>query len=366
MQNQLPILIFAQSARFIAESATHAGHTVWVADCFCDSDTLAVASRSLKLAPLSTLSETAVLNAIEQLRQGQPCRLIIGTGIELFYAILNKLPAQVEHIGNSFQTLAMLRQPETFFNLLDTYSLPYPAVRYQSDETEASNWIYKSLASFGGQDINPIVGNTKQKGGFYQLLIQGQSASACFIADGQQARVLSMNHQIVDPHNFQLSQIKTPAEISVDNKQQLEQAINTITSATGLKGIAGIDFMLTDKGIFILEINPRFSASAELTPFSSQLFQWHLNACQGSLPDIASHNDNKTRLLTYYFADTHGKIINAPNWPDSCHDLPQAGSAIPEGAPICTIIVEAEDAFVCDKKLEEQQTRVKQNFIGSA
>jgi predicted ATP-grasp superfamily ATP-dependent carboligase len=366
MQSQLPILIFAQSARFIAESATHAGYTVWVADCFCDCDTLAVASRSLKLAPLSTLSETDLLNAIDTLSQGQPCRLIIGTGIELFYNLVNKLPDHIAYVGNSVQTLSLLRQPEAFFNLLDNHSLPYPTVCYKADEIDASNWIYKSLASFGGLGIANTAASKKQKNGFYQHLINGQSASACFIANGKQAKILSVNLQTVTPQNFQLLQIQTPFEIPAYIQQQLEHVIVTITSATELKGIASLDFMMTDNGIFILEINPRYSASAELTPFPSELFQWHLKACQGILPDIPSHEDNKTSLLTYVYADSDGVIIREPNWSESCHDLPHAGSTIREGAPICTIIVEADNAFSCHEKLKKEQALVQQNFAGSA
>lgn len=363
MQSQLPVLIFAQSARFIAESATHAGYTVWVADCFCDTDTLAVAERSLKIPPLSGLSEAEFFSALQTLSQGQPCTLILGTGIERLYPLLNKLPDHIQYLGNTTRTLSLLRQAPLFFNLLDTLKLPHPEVGLNFPRITASRWLYKDLSDYGGQAIRSAQQAVKTANGYYQVYIDGLAASVCFIADGQQAIPLSFNEQLNLSEQFQLQQIYTPLAIDTKSKQGLVQAINDITRATGLKGLASLDVIIDKDDFYILEINPRFTASAELTCLQALLFQWHLQALQGEL--VCNHNVeiNKTRLLTYYYAEQDCVIRAQPQWPATCHDLPAAGSQIAKHQPVCTIIVTAETRADCEKALQAQRLSVQQNLL---
>ena len=49
------LLIVAQSARMLAQSATREGYSVRVADCFAGIDTLDAADRFLKLSALDNL-----------------------------------------------------------------------------------------------------------------------------------------------------------------------------------------------------------------------------------------------------------------------------------------------------------------------
>lgn len=366
MQNQLPVLIFAQSARFIAESATRAGYTVWVADCFCDTDTLAVAERSLKIPPLSGLSEVEFFSALQTLSQGTPCALILGTGIERLYPLLNKLPDHIRYLGNTIQTLSLLRQAQLFFNLLDTLKLPYPEVSFSQPHSPDSNWLYKDLSGYGGQTIQATQQAVKTSNGYYQAFVDGQAASVCFLADGQQAIPLSFNEQQNLSEQFQLLQIYTPFEIPPQIKQGLVQALNEITQASGLKGLASLDFIIDNDDFYILEINPRFTASAELTRFQSALFQWHLQALHGELVSNHTVGTDKPRLLTYYYAEQDCVICAQPHWPESCHDLPAAATPIAKHHPVCTIIVEAETRADCEKALQTQRLLVQQNLLADS
>lgn len=362
MQRQLPILIFAQSARFIAESATLAGYTVWVADCFCDTDTLAVAERHLKLPSLNALKAADFFTAIDALSHGEPCQLVIGTGIEQLYPFIEVLPAHVFYLGNTVQTLSQLRQAESFFNLLDSLKLPHPAIRFEQPVSNHAAWLYKDLSGYGGQTIQTAFTAAETTGGYYQTVITGQSASALFIADGEQACVLDFNQQINLDDQYQLAEIRTPLKLREQLEHDLHNAINRITQTTQFKGLGSLDFIFTKNHFYILEINPRFSASAELSANRSRLFQWHLNAIEGALPANTTSLSRSARLLAFYYAEHNSIIVDQPVWPEGCHDLPAPGSHIEKGCPVCTIIIEAETHDDCQQALQKQRVRVQQNL----
>ena len=359
MQSQPAILIFAQSARFIAEVATHAGYPVWVADCFGDEDTLAIAARFHALAPLAELTTAQVLEALLTLSQHQPCLLVCGTGIERFYPLLSQLPPQIQVVGNSATTLQQLRDHTLFFPLLDALSLPYPALQQHASDQS----LKKNLYSAGGTGINTAHTAT---GDFYQQYIAGQAASVCFIANGQQAVILGINAQYNDVVSYRLNCIQSPLPISEQQHDLLQHAINVLTQNTRLLGLNSLDFIIAEDGqIYLLEVNPRFSASLELLPNQQQLFDWHMQACAGILPPPPP-SQRQYAQLHYLFSDTRVTINHHAVWPDSCHDRPVAGSTIPAGAPICTIISRADHPALCQQHYETCVKQLKNTLIISA
>jgi predicted ATP-grasp superfamily ATP-dependent carboligase len=56
-----------------------------------------------------------------------------------------------------------------------------------------------------------------------------------------------------------------------------------LTLCFGLKGVNTVDFILNSEGVWVLEVNPRWSASVELIEryLGKSLFDEHLRACAG-------------------------------------------------------------------------------------
>lgn len=365
MQSRCPVLVFAQSGRFIAESATRAGYPVRVADCFGDSDTLSVAEAWLQIPSFSTLSDNDFLQSVEQLSLGEDCLLICGTGIERFYPALKRLPPHIRLVGNTPETLARVRQPTQFFALLERLNLPYPATGFVGPIPAQS--LVKPSDAAGGRGIKRAGSGTLQTGEFYQQFVDGVSRSACFIADGRQAKILGWNRQHHRQNSFELEMIQQPDQPSSQLQDDLETAVSALVAQTGLKGFNSLDFIVdrADR-LFILEINPRISASVELLQ-QQNWFEWHLAACNGEWPQIGSETaEPRFRQLQYLFAEQDLQIMAEPVWPEACHDLPVGGSLISESMPICTLIVEAESHSACHKQLKQLQQDVYKNCVPRA
>ncbi len=364
MQNQhKPVLIFAQSGRFLAQSATQAGYRVWVADCFGDQETLVIAERWQQLPIAPTLSATEILNLLLNISQGEDCILICGSGIESSYSFLDELPANIELIGNQSRTIHTLKTPQLFFDLLRQQSLPYPSTVFECPENNRSDWLIKLASGMGGSHIYPLDKATPNSKHYFQHTVSGLSGSALFLANGIQNQLLTINKQNASPTNrlpFRLGNIETPWLISLKHKNEIKSAINKITLATKLVGLNSLDFIISVQDeLFLLEINPRPSASAELINNQSELFQHHLNACKGKLPAQDIIQSQAKVSLHYLYAPTVLTIPDPMIWPIECHDIPVAASIIQQGQPICTSLVRIDK----DQQAKELHANIEQRIL---
>jgi predicted ATP-grasp superfamily ATP-dependent carboligase len=368
MQNQnIAVLIFAQSGRFLAQSATHAGYRVWVADCFGDQDTLSCSERWQAVPPMSTLSAQQALSLITRLSNGEECLLICGSGIEKYYPFLSLLPDHIHYIGNSEHTIQTLKSPRLFFSLLDKLKLPYPQTFFSAPTSNSKHYIAKSASGMGGIHIEKLDNKKFNDDYYYQQFIEGQSGSVLFISNGSQSQLISINKQSLSSHPlraFCLASIESPWALEPHHRSYLLTAINELTVATQIMGLNSLDFIVSkDNNIFILEINPRPSASAELYPDPSSLLQSHIDACQGKEISLPSIPTSLSALHHTLFADTNLMIPPDMNWPEMCHDLPRAGTKINQNEPICTIVIKSHTKRDVDMTMKIIEENIKDQLI---
>jgi len=369
MQTQrLPVLIFAQSGRFLAQSATQAGHSVWVADCFGDIDTLAIADRWQQLPSFNELTPSSILALLTEITQGEMCHLICGSGIEHCYHLLEHLPDNIHLLGNSSSTIQLIKTPSLFFALLAQLQLPYPNTQF-SPPTDDHDWLVKDAKGLGGshiqylQTVQHSIDSVTEY--YYQRRISGLSGSCLFLAGGQQTCVLSINKQYLSPTPqtpFRLGGIESPWAISIAHQKHLEQAIKKISISANLIGLNSLDFIISEQDeLFILEINPRPSASSELIADKGFLFQQHIDACSGLLKNPNTSFKQTATSLFYHYAQTALCIPEKMLWPIECHDLPSAGIIIKQGEPICiSLVICDENNIAADLHIAIEQKILRQ------
>lgn len=350
MQTQnIPILIFAQSGRFLAQSATQAGYTVWVADCYGDTDLLTVAERWQRLPTFAELTHESILASLSKLTRGEQCILICGSGIEHCYSLLFPLPANIYLLGNTPDTIRVIKTPALFFELLDQHDFNYPDTRLDEIPRDDLTWLKKQTSGLGGTHIQYTALATANidAGFYYQRFISGLSGSCLFLADSHHAHIVSINQQYLAPnrqHPFRLGRIESAWQLSASHNDYLAKIVNQLTATTALVGLNSLDFIITDlHQLLILEINPRVSASAELIKNMAGLFQQHLDACLGQLPKSQSPLNQNYASLFYHYAMSDLMIPDNMIWPAECHDLPSAGLTITQGDPLCTSLIKSDE-----------------------
>ena len=371
-EERLPLLIFGQTARFIAQSAAQLGYTTWVVDCFADRDTQKVADRCIRIPPLELLSIESILTSFELITQQQRCLLIFSTGIERFYELLNCLPTHIQILGNDFQVLDKLRSPQRFFPLLQQLDIPFPETHWvQAFDKKKKRWITKDLMSSGGIHIQDTdITNYTARHLIFQEYINGRSGSVSFLADGESVFIFGFNEQIHHTETFQLQQIINHFDISQSSKATLAKALEKLVTAITFRGYGSLDFMIDElANIYILELNPRLSASAELYANNTDMLRWHIQACIGKLPaEIQQQNSEMTNVtsLSYLFADKALFVKSKATWPVETRDIPHARQKIQPGEPVCTVLVEAQSHLDCDNKRHQVETEIRKNCLCSA
>jgi predicted ATP-grasp superfamily ATP-dependent carboligase len=157
--------------------------------------------------------------------------------------------------------------------------------------------------------------------------------------------VLGLSRQWADPaphRPFRYGGACRPARVTSVRAAEIGDAVGRLVSRTDLCGLNSADFLVRDDGFDLLEVNPRPGATLDI--FADRaLFRWHLEACQGSLPDAAAVWPGGAAAATVY---VRVQVCLPADfaWPGWAADRQPSGEFVPAGAPLCTVLADAADA----------------------
>jgi hypothetical protein len=188
--------------------------------------------------------------------------------------------------------------------------------------------------------------------------LSGTPASVSVIGTGRDSRAIAINEQLIGARwagadQFRYSGNISPLELSppasCKSKLQLEMAgmAEEIVSDLGLMGSNGVDFLLTEKGPVVVEVNPRFQGSLDVVEMSTgtNVFQAHVDAFEGILPEKPVPKMVAGRAIL--FADEPVGIgelltrwITGKDW---ITDVPRPGSVIKKSDPVASVLATGKD-----------------------
>jgi methenyltetrahydromethanopterin cyclohydrolase len=339
-------LIVATSGRMLAQIAQRENFEVLVIDCFADVDTLRYAKKVVRVNSLSIENLTVALN---ELANYEIAGVVYGSGFESCVESLYFLESHFKIVGNSAAIFERVQNKHTFFAALNVLKIPYPETCFELP-TAHKTWLSKPLNGQGGVGIiKHIPPPPLQRGEFYwQRFCDGQAGSVLFLADGENETIIGFNTQWTHD-NFLFSGISNHSNLTNCQKTSIQSWLQKLVLYFDLRGLNSLDFMQTGNDIFVLEINPRPSASMQL--YDLPLFEAHLTL------------ETKFAQITDFSAY---QIIYAPrtiiipknfNWSENTQDLPHSGAIIPKNQPICSMIARAmqPDAVLKKLKINAQQ-----------
>jgi len=349
------IIIAAVSARPFVKAAAAAGYNVIALDAFADADTLEASSRALRVGYADgRFQERELVETLQALDLSDVAGLVYGSGFETTPELLDTVNEYVPVIGNTSQVLRNLKRPRQFFMLLDVLKIPHPEVSFKPLE-RATGWLYKQGGGSGGTHIRkalPLSSISPARGHYFQREIKGTPVSLLFAANGKQARAIGFNEQWLSPTltmPYRYGGAVSHAVLPRTVEQQLMQIAQQITNAIGLRGLNSLDAVIEDEQVYVLEVNPRLSATFDLYQnhvshtSGADLFTLHLQTCQGhdaSWPHLA--HVAKAHHVAYAPYPLHLPVDMT--WPAWVADIPAGESYIAANQPVCTILAEADTA----------------------
>jgi len=365
-------LLAGISTRALAQSALKAGYQVTSLDFFGDSDQPADARvlslvRDLHQPPtLLNLAKTAstLVDGVDE--------VVVESGLENEPAFFTLLPPD-KMLGNSLQSIQGVRDPLRLKAALDGNGMQLP-VTYTQGMTllQSGRYLRKNLAHSGGMGVTdwdrslPLL-----KGEILQEFIEGELASACFIADGIRAKMLGVSRQYTGEKALGAPPFAWCGNVTIPGKGQIndivEGATQVLTRTFRLVGLNGIDFIIRDGIPWLIEVNPRPPASFELYEKAAGInaFQLHLDACRGNLPGtLPAAPENIYIGKGILYTDKDIKVGDTSNWSkQGIADIPYSGEEIPAGAPVCTLMEQDSSPHECWQKIISRVPDLKKQFL---
>lgn len=347
-----------------------AGYRVLALDAFADADTQAIAAETLRIGYGDGGFDAADLErALQGLDTDNVVGMVYGSGFETAPELLEVASRYLPVIGNTPRVVRNLKRALQFFTLLDVLQIPHPQISHRPPE-KSVGWLSKRNGGSGGTHIRkvlPLPQVTQKRGEYYQREMQGTPVSLLFVADGQQARAIGYNLQWTSASSampYRYGGAVSHAVLPEAAKRQLLQAAQRLTSAVGLRGINSIDAIMDGERIWLLEINPRLSATFDLyqvLPGQMSLFELHLAASSGSLPEMPLLSPRAKAHHIVYALDAV-QLPETIEWPAWVADLPLPGVMIAADAPICSILAEGETAEAAQCCLLERANELQTLF----
>jgi uncharacterized protein len=309
-------------------------------------------------------------------------------GLENHPRLVDRLANIRPLAGNPGDVLRQVRDLQQLMAAATDAGCEFPKTLFSAADSPATGetWLIKPRRSSGGTSIRiapPAKGLHPPRGAYLQQHINGEAASAVFIAAGGHARLIGATRQILGrdfglPLPFLYVGSLGPLLLSDAETTRLRSLGKILAERFGLVGLFNIDFVRHDDRLWIIEVNPRYSASMEVieSAFDVKLLEWHLLACESSiLPSFASPVVRRHAGKMVLYARHNGIVPPSlddlardwntdPHWPGLV-DLPQTGETLQAGQPAVTVLARGDSSQSVIDQLHHRATTIEKLLADS-
>jgi predicted ATP-grasp superfamily ATP-dependent carboligase len=323
----------------LAQLAVADGYEVVALDRFGDVDLRAIA----------TAETAANSDALVRLSDGiEADAVVYGAGLENRPDLVAQLADGRELLGTPADRLPAVRDPWAVAAAAAAAGARAPETRGPEElVTPADGWLRKPRAGGGGRGVRRWAGGRLRAGEILQRQVAGMSCSAVAIADGHDAAVLGLTEQLHrGRHEWtgNLTPPRLPAVQLAELDGRMRAVCAEVASRFGVRGAFGVDGIWDGRELWVLEVNPRPTASLEL--FEAGVFEAHVRGARGVslLTSRVPAAPRCAKVKLVLFADRDLRAPDPDWWPTGLvRDIPHRGEVIRRGSPVCTLYAAAAD-----------------------
>ncbi|MCZ2342709.1 MAG: ATP-grasp domain-containing protein [Bacteroidales bacterium] len=367
------VLILGASARAAAASARRAGYEPFVIDLFADRDTQQLAE--CWLCPWEEYPHGLFRRA----RQVPPMPWFYTGGLENEPDLIDALAQERELWGNGSATLRQVRNPFTLSALWSEQGIAHPALRNPgTSPTPSGSWLRKPLRGSGGAGIRFATSaelDDPGAGHFLQQFLPGKSGSTLFWGSDSGAVVCGFSTQLVGTDWLHAQPFQYAGSLThlADPSSDVIRGASSLVAACGIRGLFGIDCIQQADRSFLLEVNPRYTASVEVIELATG--QACLRGTAFPPPNAGSPALGSRMIGKAIYYAPHRLVVPASGpWEESLRhvtdvwrrpdfaDIPHPGTRIAPGQPVLTLLAEAESAAACLAQLRARAAECDQLF----
>ncbi|MDA7980059.1 MAG: ATP-grasp domain-containing protein [Pirellulales bacterium] len=392
------LLIVGASARAAAQSAVAAGYNVTTIDLFSDADLCEIAESHIAHQWPEDVPRLAESIA--------PRDWMYTGGLENYPHIITLVNRHHNLLGCSAERISEIRDPVMLWQELSGAGFRMPATWNQLPPTYCDEtWLRKPRRSAGGLGIRRIAPQQeahayteRENGGrpardhasefVFQREVWGDTFGAVFLAGDRKAKLCGITRQLSGtphgaPGEFQYCGSIGPVSVSGKVTGELKRLADFLVDRFALRGLFGLDFIIAEDSPWLIEVNPRYPASAEVLERCScaSVVHEHCVACcsdsrlRGDLisTDTTSITPTSKRLtvgklvlyackelrITRTFSE---KLLASAGRDQDVADIPRAGSVIEQGQPILTAFANGTCVSSCHESLQTRKHRLQQEL----
>lgn len=268
-----------------------------------------------------------------------------------------------------------------------------PPLPRNGGEGRKFRWLRKPLASGGGRRVQRATPNDRlvptDEPCCWQRMVPGISLSAVFAITGEACQYLFVCEQLIGtpdacaPAEFIYCGSIGPWPISPTQAAELTELAEVLIDGLDYRGLLGVDLIWDGRRFWLIEVNPRYTASCELWDLATggSAVDEHLRACGLNVAvrlsehcrigchaqslRWASRGPILGKLILFADRDLVAPDLSRYLQPRSAWsmpwiaDVPAAGSQISAQSPICTLFASAGSKAHCQAKLRRRAKRVR-------
>lgn len=302
-------------------------------------------------------------------QRSQPDDLLVyGSGFESNPELLDRLRSCVRVLGNSPDVVCLCADPVQLSNRLEKLGISGPEIKAQQPD-HPEGWLIKQKGRAGGCHVQPAVRFQGTSDAFYwQRQCTGEPHSALFLAAGGIAHVIGISQLLPSGRMdapYAWGGAIGPIRVLPEVFEQVQWAAQVLASDLDLLGLCGIDFIVdSEKKMQLVDLNPRLVATCELYAnyFVSDYMSAHIETCLTRNPNKrlipVSEREEGVRGMQVVYAPRPIAGMANWKWPDGAADLPDAGTNIDTGQPLCTVRGHYRDANEARASLQDISDQV--------
>jgi predicted ATP-grasp superfamily ATP-dependent carboligase len=238
-----------------------------------------------------------------------------------------------------------------------------PENSFEAGEPRAG-WIIKRRASGGGLGIRPDDGKLGA-GEYRQKFIRGVSVGGIFFTSAGTTQFFGFARHV--NNGFKFAGSVFPADIEPDVQKAAARFGERFAKSAGLAGWWGADFIVSEKGAHLLEVNPRFTAGTELAANAHDI---DLVATQS-----AAYSGDKCHMQTAAYGSYHGRealyargdvVFKNPEkyFKAGLRDVPREGGKISKGEPLISVYATGSGDAECAEELRRKKRWFERELYG--
>jgi uncharacterized protein len=171
-----------------------------------------------------------------------------------------------------------------------------------------------------------------------QEFIEGENISASVLSTEDEVRTILTSTQIIG--DTTLGQMEPFGycgnTIPYTGDMEISELAQKVVGHLSLLGSNGVDFILKNGELYVIEVNPRLQGTFECAELSLDvnMAQAYLDACQGHLMEVPPPQRFAVKMVVHALEPSQ---VGDLNFPGVC-DLPRPGVIIEKGEPMVTVL----------------------------